>query len=284
MFATWWMVEELGLLFDAGDGAQAGLLSKARKIKHVFLSHAHRDHLTGLPQLVQLNASTGSLVLHYPKDSGSFPAMAEFLAQFDPHVEAVQWLPFDQGEHIAVGKDLEVEIIRNNHVVSEQAPIKSVSFKVHRSKRKLRPEFIGMSGAEIGRLRARDGEDAITTATRETILGYSGDTPVEVPGRWNDTQVLIHEATFLTREEITPDAPHRGKHSSLDALMEMVAESNVQQLILGHFSTRYSAEQIDAAIATEAKRTGLRIPIFRVLPGQVSRNILAGAPVVHLGS
>ncbi len=50
LFSTWFFVDELSLLFDAGDGVSSGLTQKAGKIKHVFISHADRDHLTGLLQ------------------------------------------------------------------------------------------------------------------------------------------------------------------------------------------------------------------------------------------
>ena len=48
LYSTWINIEELNLLFDAGDGLTAGLLSKARKIKHVFVTHPDRDHINGL--------------------------------------------------------------------------------------------------------------------------------------------------------------------------------------------------------------------------------------------
>lgn len=46
LFSTWYFIEELGLLFDAGDGVITYLLQKSRKIKYIFISHADRDHLT----------------------------------------------------------------------------------------------------------------------------------------------------------------------------------------------------------------------------------------------
>ena len=53
--------------------------------------------------------------------------------------------------------------------------------------------------------------------------------------------------------------------------MEMAADSNLQNLILSHFSSRYSNEQIDEAIAKEKQRCGIDIPVFVIYPGQVSR-------------
>ena len=78
LFSTWYFIEELGLLFDCGDGASSGLLQKARKVKHAFISHADRDHLTGLLQFNQLNARQGFPKIYFPRDSGSFPFLKEF--------------------------------------------------------------------------------------------------------------------------------------------------------------------------------------------------------------
>ncbi len=86
LFSTWYFVEEWGILFDAGDGLISALLQKSRKIDHVFISHADRDHLTGLLQFNQLNARPGYPIIHYPKDSGSFPVLGEFSRKFDPQV------------------------------------------------------------------------------------------------------------------------------------------------------------------------------------------------------
>ncbi|MGB0578919.1 MAG: MBL fold metallo-hydrolase [Limisphaerales bacterium] len=55
LFSTWVFLEELGVAFDAGDGLVAGLLQKSRKVRHVFATHADRNHLTGLLQFNQLN-------------------------------------------------------------------------------------------------------------------------------------------------------------------------------------------------------------------------------------
>ena len=86
LFSTWFFLEEYGILFDAGDGVSASLMGKGGKIKHIFISHADRDHITGLLQVHQLNARPGKPLIAYPKDSGSFPAMAGFMDKFDPHV------------------------------------------------------------------------------------------------------------------------------------------------------------------------------------------------------
>lgn len=268
LFASWYFVHEYRVLFDCGDGVSAELLQKAQKIKHCFISHADRDHVTGLLQFLQLNGAS-SLTIHYPADSGSFPALRDFTAKFDPHVTGTRWNPLRPGNEVFLREDLRVRPILNRHIAAENGETKSLSFIVESIRRKLKPEFASLSGPEIGAFRKEHGADAVTDVTRATELIYSGDTPIESDGRYNNAKVLIHEATFLTREEIDPDNPRRNKHSSLDAVMEMVSESNIGTLILGHFSSRYSHEQIDEAIDKEIIRCGIRCKVQRIYPGRV---------------
>ena len=266
LFATWYFVEEYGILFDCGDGICSHLLQKSRKVKHCFLSHPDRDHITGLLQFLQLNGRE-ELSVYYPTDSGSFPALAEFIAKFDPHITGTRWIPIGPSE-IAVRDNLVVRAFTNQHVAAENNAVKSLSFAVESVRRKLKAEYAGLSPNAIATIRTERGADAITDAVRNIELIYSGDTPVETDGRYRGAKILIHEATFLTRAEIEPDNPRRNKHSSLDAVMEMVADSEIGTLILGHFSSRYADDQIDEAIDREAKRCGVTIPIERVYPGK----------------
>jgi ribonuclease Z len=272
LFATWYFVEEYGVLFDCGDGVCAGLLQKARKIKHVFISHADRDHLTGLLQFQQLNGRT-ELQIHYPEDSGSFPALKDFFVTFDLHVTGTQWLPMRSDAEVRVRDNLVVRSIENRHVPTDGSLTKSLSYFAESVSRKLKPEYVGLAGSEIAEVRRQKGAEAITNESRAIELIYSGDTPVEVDGRYDHAKILIHEATFLTRDEIEPDNPRRNKHSSLDAVMEMVADLQIGKLILGHFSSCYSNDQIDEAIKREIERCGIKIPVERVLPGEIARFI-----------
>lgn len=274
LFSTWYLINEFGVLFDCGDGACAALLQKSRKPRHVFISHADRDHLTGLLQLLQLNARP-DLCVYYPKDCGTFPALADFCSRFDQHTSCVQWIGLDPETEIAIRDDLIVRPIENAHV-PKRGKTKSLSYAVDQITRKLKPEFADLSGQQIAQIREQRGADAITEQRRQTQLVYSGDTPVETDGRYDDAKVLIHEATFLTSAEIDANDGRRNKHSALDQVMEMVAAANVQTLVLGHFSSRYSREEIDQAIDLQATRHGVSIPIHRVYPGEILSGTVVG--------
>ncbi|MFK7771741.1 MAG: MBL fold metallo-hydrolase [Saprospiraceae bacterium] len=274
LFSTWYFIEELGLLFDCGDGASSGLLQKARKVKHLFISHADRDHLTGLLQFNQLNARQGFPKIYFPRDSNSFPFLKEFSTQFDPHVSGTEWIKMEEGNIFEIKKNIFVQPFRNEHVPVGKELVKSLSFHVFETKRKLKEEYLNLSGKEIAALRKELGEENITIQIRNNILSYSGDTPIENDGRWDHTKVLIHEATFLRKGDVDLDDRRQGKHSYLEEVIEMVAKTKVEQLILGHFSSRYSVVEIDEAIDFFCKKFGLKIPVYRILPGEIVRDIL----------
>jgi ribonuclease Z len=199
--------------------------------------------------------------------------LADFTANFDPHMSGTKWLPIDADDEVKIRDNLVVRAIENSHVPTDGKQIKSLTYIVQSISRKLKPKFAGRKGTEIAAISKKLGADAITDESRSTELIYSGDTPVESDGRYDGANILIHEATFLTREEIQPDNPKRNKHSSLDAVMEMVKDSEIEALILGHFSSRYSNEQIDDAIDREIARCGIKIPVKRVYPGLIARDI-----------
>ena len=69
----------------------------------------------------------------------------------------------------------------------------------------------------------------------KNILSYSGDSPIAQDGRFNNTNILIHEATFLRIDESVIDHDRANKHSTLEGVLKMVKDTNIQQLILGQF-------------------------------------------------
>ena len=279
LFSTWYFIEELSLLFDAGDGVTSALLQKSRKIKSVFISHADRDHVTGLLQLNQLNARPGLPKIYYPKDSLSFKALEEFSKNFDRQVKATEWIPLTIGETVEIKKDVLVTSFKNMHVDVPGAISKSLSYIVQQRKRKLREQFLQLSGEEIRNLRNTHNEDETTYEVRENILGYSGDTPVADFSIWDNTHVLIHESTFLHRSEIDDTDDRRNKHSVLEEVLEAASQINLGTLILGHFSSRYKNEEIDDCIKSCCKKFNISFPVYRVLPGAFMHDITSGCAI-----
>ena len=273
LFSTWYFVEELGILLDAGDGVSSNLLGKTGKIRHAFITHADRDHLGGLLQFNQLFSKSKARV-YYPKDAGSFKFLNEFVNRFDPQSKGPDWVPVNDGEEIKTANTIQVKAFENKHI-DVPGQLKSLSYKIENIKQKLKPEFTGLSGNEIVKLKQIHGENYIQTVQTENILTYSGDTPVDDYSKYDGANILIHETTFLTKQE-QQEKNHKNKHSALDEVMEMAANISINQLILGHFSTRYSTEEVKERIKKLKQYYNLKIPIFCLPIGEVARDILNG--------
>lgn len=279
LFSSWYFIEELGLLFDCGDGVMSSLLQKSRKIESVFISHADRDHLAGLLQFNQLNARQGLPIIHYPKDCGSFPALRDFSSKFDPHVSGTVWAPIADKDKVWIRKDIYVQALKNNHVPSAENVYKSFGYRVVSVKSKLKAEYVNLPPNEIKKTIDSLGKEATHIDIETIILSYSGDTPCENFEYWNNSKVLIHEATFLGGEEDKNIQTHGNKHSRLEEVIKSVAEINIERLVLGHFSSRYSNEKIDETIIELCKAYNIKIPVYRILPGQAAINIFSTEPI-----
>ena len=272
LFSTWVFVENLGLLFDAGDGVSAALGQKGRKIRHIFVTHADRDHVYGLLQLHQLNAANGSPHIYYPEDCGSFPALRDFMKRFDPQSGPASWKALKAEDTVELEKGLSVIARASTHKATQNLT-KALDFTLCSVRRVLRPEFRGQPGPEIALRRKELGDDAVTETRTEKLLGYSGDSSELDPDHWLGVKALIHESTFLEADTA------RGSHSNLPQVIAAAAQLELDTLILLHFSARYTPAEIEGAIRRQADTCSPSFPIFAVYPGQVVANVLGKIPI-----
>ncbi|MCB1231530.1 MAG: RNAse Z [Verrucomicrobiae bacterium] len=283
LFSTWWFVDDLSLMLDCGDGACAALMQKSRKARTIAVSHSDRDHLAGLPQFLQLNVREKGLpVVLYPRDCTSFPILRDFLHDFDRfHLEAEEgnlWKPMTDGSRHVLGKGkATIEAIANRHIECGGSEVKSLSYRVTRNHQQLKPEFRDLDNEAIVALREERGAEAIMDFDSEIILTYSADTPIESAEFWDKTKLLIHESTFLTRDDCETRRQEL-RHSALDEVMPMATELNPEALVLGHFSTRYRRHEIREAILRECRRCRPSFPVFAVLPGEIRHDLLRKRP------
>ena len=154
-----------------------------------------------------------------------------------------------------------------------------MSYKVIEVKNKLKAEYRSKSEQEIKAIIRHSGKESLIEQHKTTLLSLSGDTPVDDYDKWDGSEILIHESTFLEKEEDANFEFKANKHSSLEEVIKMVSEINVQQLILTHFSSRYSKEEIDCAVLKLLKSYAVKIPVYLIYPGELQRDILNNCPI-----
>jgi len=272
LFSTWIFLEEMRLLFDAGDGVMAGLMHKSGKIRHIAMSHADRDHVYGLMQVNHHCAHRGMEGLFFPAESGFFKGMREACYRFDREtVEGFPWIPVLPGDEFELTPELGLRVVESSHI---PMPGKSVGYIVTRKFRKLKQEFVGLPQAEFERIGREKGSDYLTEPRSEPLVGFSGDTGVLHPDQWRGCKLLIHEATFLREEEM--EVEREGyEHSLLADVLAMARDAQVERLLLIHFSSRYKVSEVEGAVRDECEKLGLTIPVHIIPPGRLVHDALA---------
>lgn len=281
LIATWVLDETHRILFDAGDGCAALLEGKIHKANVVALTHAHRDHIAGLPQLLNLRggfawqAGTPLQVLH-PEGSGSLIAMGRFLQQLD-HLSTgkTEWHALRPDSQFELGDERFIRAFTTHHIPEPNgqtgAAPRTLGYHIGRRVDRLKTELRDRPQADIDRLRAQFGREAIVERQEEILLTVSGDTRPLDPAIYQGSRFLLHECTFLENdEESQADACERGHaHSCLHEVLDAVQQTNISHLGLYHISKRYTDEDIIRTIRTACAKRDLRARVSVALPGRI---------------
>lgn len=259
-------VNEQYYLVDAGEGTQQQMFRRGinpLKLRAVFISHLHGDHVFGLFPLLSTMGLCGRqmpLKVFAPRP---FDEMLEFhLKYFDEHLPyQVEWVEVDTTKHSCIfeNKSVEVWSVPLRHKIpcagfhfKERSP----ELNVH----KFKIEKYSLSIAQI--VAAKRGEDITLedgTVIENSELTYMPFTPKSyaylsdtsrsavAARRIKGVDLLYHEATYT--KEFARDAKERGHSTAADAAQIAVA-AEAKALIIGHFSSRYKSPE---ALLAEAK-------------------------------
>jgi len=162
-----------------------------------------------------------------------------------------QLIGVEPGQEIELSRDHVVTVFATTHTVP------SVGYCVWQRRRKLKPEYQGLTGDQIRDLRLSGME--VTAEIRTPLVCYTGDTsPAGLDGYPPafEAQILITELTFF-RPEHRREKIHKYGHMHLDDILERADRFQNELIIAMHFSTRYHASQIEKAV-TKRLPPGLR--------------------------
>ncbi len=245
--ATYLMVPEWKVCFDIGECPV-----EAIRFPYLFLTHSHGDHARGLLRHFSLRRMLNiPPAEYYVPDFLVEPLRNLALAWCDleGHRNRQEYVP----DFRALPKRGSVDLNRQLRVATFPVDhrVRSLGFTAQEVRKKLKPEFHGTAGHELGALKRQGVE--IETETLHPRLTFIGDTTIRTLEREPhclDSEILVIETTFILPEDLEMAKP-KG-HLHLQELFDLLSANpeacRFQHLVLKHFSMKYTRAQIEAVV------------------------------------
>ncbi|MCA9085690.1 MAG: metal-dependent hydrolase [Planctomycetaceae bacterium] len=237
---SYWRVPELKLGFELGGSPWSFMGTQT-----FFVSHAHLDHLAAMPvyvarrRMMKMEPPT----IYLPEEVvENVERMLRAWQRLDRGRMLCTIVGVKDGDLIELSREHKVRVFLTKHTVP------SVGYLVYDCRKKLKPEFHGLSGNEIRDLRTNGTE--VTAETLTPLVAFTGDTAPKGLDAHEDVlkaQILITEMTFF-RPDHRKEKIHKFGHLHLDDILDRADRFENELIILSHLSTRTHEAQAAAAL------------------------------------
>ena len=264
LFSTWLYHKRFNVLFDCGEGVATALQNKVFGIRRIFLSHGHADHIAGLVNLLNIRNlgagdQTAPLQIYYPNNNKLLEFMLDYLTRTQKDLSfPLEWIPLEPGQRFKL-EDQKGYIYLETFETKHSHRQLSLGYNIIETRRCLKPEYVGMTQAQLNNIIWEKGKDEIAENVEKIIFSFGGDSRPIDPESIKNTLFLCHESTYMAQEDDERDFQ---QHSFLEEVLVNAKEANVETLLLMHTSLRYNLEEIFDRITEAKQRLGINYKII----------------------
>ncbi len=251
-------IHEQYFLVDAGEGVQQQMIRygiNPLKLKAIFISHLHGDHLFGLFPLLSTLSLYGRrtpITVYAPAPFGEM--LEGFMRLMNPDLSyEVEWHELRTTEHYLLYENRTVEVwsVPLRHRVpcagflfrEKQPPLNVDKFQIVKHSLSIAQITAAKRGEDI----TLDSGEVIPNGTltyipyRARSYAYLSDTNFSAKAATlcEGVDIMYHEATYAADEQRS--ARDRGHSTSVDAA-KAALKAAAGKLLIGHYSSRYKDE------------------------------------------
>lgn len=233
-------VKPLQILFDIGRCPQAAV-----GFPRLLLTHGHLDHAAGLPYYI----SQRSMRNQTPPEIFLVPELVEPLTKIldiYSEIEGFQYpyklIPVEPGVRYPLKEDMTFTATRSIHRVP------SAGYTLFTMVKKLRDEFKNLPGREIAR--RKNAGEKLEEDREVPMVTFSGDTQIEFVRdnpHVGESRLLFLECTYIDSAR-TVEQTRKWGHIHLDEIIAHEDYFRNEQIVLMHFSKRYSSQYIQKTL------------------------------------
>lgn len=251
------VVQHRGSLYmiDCGEGAQLAFMRQRlsfSKLRHIFITHLHGDHVFGLPGLIgtlALGGVGGEITIHtFEEGKKQISQILDYFCRDTPFNVSFNVIKPEE-KVILETKSLTVRTIPLDHRI----PTVGFVFEEKPKERHINPEMTAFHGVPVAMMKKiKAGEDFVKedgtvipnrllTTDPSPSLSYAhiSDTAYmpSLAQKIGPVDLLFHETTYL--EDKLADARERGHSTARQAAM-VARDAGAKRLLTGHYSSRYN--------------------------------------------
>ncbi|UCG57715.1 MAG: MBL fold metallo-hydrolase [Phycisphaerales bacterium] len=228
-------VPQLDVCFDIGKAPDQII-----PINNVLLSHGHMDHAAGfayyLSQRNFCGISAGTIVV--PENLlGPMREIIDAWGRLDGNKVPGKLVGVKPGDEYQIKPNLFARVFPTKHSSG------SVGYSVIHKRKKLKPEYDGLTGPQIVELKKQGIE--IDYPLEVPIVTYIGDTQFVDFSQLDyvaNSKILIVECTFYETDHA--GRAEAGKHMHINEFVALLAKLHNEHVIIAHATQRTSTAEI----------------------------------------